>query len=117
MIWGATFFKDTSAEAAGKLVADAADALGVEWNARMARPLFAAVATDTGWYRFGSTGAGTYQLASRLVEAGAIPAEIYGALYEQETLGRGVIGSTTDSGSVCRGSSPCGLAYSSFKKA
>jgi len=85
---GATFFKDTTAEAAGKLVADAADALAVEWNARMARPLFAAVATDTGWYRFGSTGASTYQLASRLVEAGARPAEIYGELYEQETLGR-----------------------------
>ena len=85
---GATFFKDTTAEAAGKLVADAADALGVEWNSRMARPLFAAVATDTGWYRFGSAGAGTYQLASRLVEAGAVPAEIYGQLYEQETIGR-----------------------------
>jgi len=85
---GATFFKDTTAEAAGKLVADAADALGVEWNARMARPLFAAVATDTGWYRFGSAGAGTYQLASRLVAAGAVPSEIYGQLYEQETIGR-----------------------------
>ena len=85
---GATFFKDTTAEAAGKLVADAADALGVKWNSRMARPLFAAVATDTGWYRFGSAGAGTYQLASRLVEAGAVPAEIYGQLYEQETIGR-----------------------------
>ncbi len=85
---GATFFKDTTAEAAGKLVADAADALGVEWNARMARPLFAAVATDTGWYRFGSADAGTYKLASRLVAAGASPSEIYGALYEQETIGR-----------------------------
>ena len=53
---GATFFKDTTAEAAGKLVADAADALGVTWTSRMARPLFAAVATDTGWYRFGSAG-------------------------------------------------------------
>ncbi len=85
---GATFFKDTTAEAAGKLVADAADALGVTWTSRMARPLFAAVATDTGWYRFGSAGAGTYQLAARLIEAGASPAEIYGQLYEQETLGR-----------------------------
>ncbi len=85
---GATFFKDTTAEAAGKLVADAADALGVAWTARMARPLFAAVATDTGWFRFGSAGSGTYELGSRLVTAGANPAEIYGELYEQETLGR-----------------------------
>ena len=72
---GATFFKDTTAEAAGKLFkVDAADALGVTWTSRMARPLFAAVATDTGWYRFGSAGAGTYQLAARLIEAGASPA-------------------------------------------
>ena len=37
---------------------------------------------------FWFSGAGTYQLAARLIEAGASPAEIYGQLYEQETLGR-----------------------------
>jgi DNA ligase (NAD+) len=43
----------------------------------MAGPLFAAVATDTGWFRFGSTRADTYELAARLVGAGADPAGIY----------------------------------------
>lgn len=85
---GATLFKNTTAEAAGRLVIEAADALGVTLNAKMATPLFAAIATDTGWFRFGSARAETYRFAARLIEAGAKPAEIYGALYEQDTLGR-----------------------------
>ena len=85
---GAEEFKDTRAEATGRLVVDAADALGVKLTAEMATPLFAAIATDTGWYRFGSATSGTYQCAARLIEAGADPAAIYNALYEQETLGR-----------------------------
>ena len=85
---GAEEFKDTKAEATGRLVVDAAEALGVKLTAAMAMPLFAAIATDTGWYRFGSATSSTYQCAARLVEAGADPAAIYNALYEQETLGR-----------------------------
>ncbi len=85
---GAEEFKNTKAEATGRLVVDAADALGVKLTAVMAMPLFAALATDTGWYRFGSTTSETYRYAARLVEAGADPAAIYNALYEQETLGR-----------------------------
>ncbi len=81
-------FKDATAEATGRLVVEAADALGVALTPKMAGPLFAAVATDTGWYRFGSTRGDTYELAARLVNAGANPAGIYAELYEQETLGR-----------------------------
>jgi phosphoesterase RecJ-like protein len=81
-------FKDATAEATGRLVVEAADALGVALTPKMASPLFAAVATDTGWYRFGSTRGDTYELAARLVNAGANPAGIYAELYEQETLGR-----------------------------
>ncbi len=86
--FGAEVFKRTTAEAAGVLVVEAADALGVELDATMATPLFAAIATDTGWFRFGSVGDGTYEVAARLLRAGAVPSEIYGALYEQETVGR-----------------------------
>lgn len=85
---GAELFKDTSAEATGRLVAEAAVQLGVSIDRATATPLYAALATDTGWFRFGSTKASTYQLAAKLVEAGADPAAIYAALYEQETLGR-----------------------------
>lgn len=85
---GANFLKDTSAEATGRLVAEAAKALGVSLTAKMAMPIYAALATDTGWYRFGSVSGDTYRLAGELVDAGASPPQIYGDLYEQETLGR-----------------------------
>lgn len=81
-------FKDVKAEATGRLIVDAAEALGVKLTPEIAMPLFAAVATDTGWFRFGSASAGTYRCAAKLIEAGANPAAIYGALYEQDTLGR-----------------------------
>lgn len=85
---GATLFKDTSAEATGHLVVQAADALGVPLTRKMATPLYAAIATDTGWFRFSSTSAETYRCIARLVDAGASPTEIYGDLYERDTLGR-----------------------------
>lgn len=85
---GATLFKDTTAEATGRLVLDAARALGVRVTPEMAEPLFAAIATDTGWYRFGSARASTYRAAAELIEAGAQPARIYRELYEQDTLAR-----------------------------
>ena len=85
---GALRFKDVTAEATGRLVVEAADALGVALDHSMANPLFAAVATDTGWFRFGSTMPATYELAARLMAAGADPPAIYNALYEQDTLGR-----------------------------
>ncbi len=84
----AELFKDTTAEATGRLVVEAADALGVALTEEIAQPVFAAVATDTGWYRFPSVSGRTYRLAARLTEAGASPAKIYSALYEQETIAR-----------------------------
>ncbi|MFV1967700.1 MAG: bifunctional oligoribonuclease/PAP phosphatase NrnA [Pirellulaceae bacterium] len=81
-------FKDTQAEATGALVVQAADALGVPLTPAMAMPLFAAVATDTGWFRFGSTTSETYRVAARLIDAGANPAQIYRNLYERNSMGR-----------------------------
>lgn len=85
---GAELFKDTQAEATGRLVIEAADALGVPLTPVSAMPLFAAVATDTGWFRFGSASSGTYRIGARLVQAGASPSQIYRDLYEQDSLGR-----------------------------
>jgi phosphoesterase RecJ-like protein len=85
---GAVTFKDAGAEATGRLVFEAAQHLGVALTAEIAAPLFAAVATDTGWFRFPSTSSETYELAARLIDAGAEPHIIYGELYEQDTLGR-----------------------------
>ncbi len=85
---GAELFKDTRAEATGRIVVEAADALGVALTPEIAQCAFAALATDTGWFRFSSTSAETLQLAARLVAAGADPSQLYKDLYEEETLGR-----------------------------
>jgi phosphoesterase RecJ-like protein len=85
---GAEVFRDTAAEAAGRLVYEASEHLGATLTPRIATLLFAALATDTGWFRFASTTAGTYRLAGRLTEAGAVPHEMYRHLYENDTVGR-----------------------------
>ncbi len=84
----AILLKDTSAEATGRLVIEAAEALGVPLTTEIASPAFAALATDTGWFRFSSVSGATYRVAARMVDAGADPASIYGQLYERDTVGR-----------------------------
>ncbi len=85
---GAVVFKDTTAESTGRLVLQAIDALGVKLTAEMAIPLFAAIGTDTGWFRFASVGEETFQAAARLVAAGVEPNAVFAKLYEQNTLAR-----------------------------
>jgi phosphoesterase RecJ-like protein len=85
---GAEVFKDTQAEATARLVVEAAEQLGAEIEPDDAGPLFAALATDTGWFRFASTTAETYRLAALLADAGAKPAQVFKDLYENDTLGR-----------------------------
>lgn len=84
----AVVFKDDSAEANGRLVLEAVEALGVSLNEEMATMLFAAIATDTGWFRFNSVGSITYAAVEKLVAAGASPAGIFSQLYEQNSLAR-----------------------------
>ena len=85
---GAELFKDGEAEATGRLVLEAGEALGVRLTPEIAQPLFAAIATDTGWFRFASTGAETFRAAARLLEAGAQPDRLFKDLYETESLAR-----------------------------
>ena len=84
----AELFKNTTAEAVGRMAVNAAAELGVEMTPEIATPLFAALATDTGWFRFGSVKEETYLAAAKMVNAGAQPSKIYGDLYERETAGR-----------------------------
>jgi bifunctional oligoribonuclease and PAP phosphatase NrnA len=85
---GAAVFKDTTSESTGRLVLNAIDALGVTITPETATPLFAAISTDTGWFRFASVGEATYVAAARLVAAGAKPSEVFAKLYEQNSLAR-----------------------------
>jgi bifunctional oligoribonuclease and PAP phosphatase NrnA len=85
---GAEIFKDVEAEATGRLVIEALDALKAPLTAEVARAAFVAVATDTGWFRFASTTAETFALIARLTKAGANPDDLYKKLYENDSLAR-----------------------------
>ncbi|NOY41833.1 MAG: bifunctional oligoribonuclease/PAP phosphatase NrnA [Planctomycetes bacterium] len=85
---GAEVFKDDTAEATGRLILDLAEALGVEITPEIAMPLFAAIATDTGWFRFSSVTEKTFQALAKLVAAGADPPGIFSALFERHSLAR-----------------------------
>ena len=85
---GAVEFKDTSAEATGTLVVRLADALEIDIPAEAAAPLFAAIATDTGWFRFPSTNSETLRIAARLMDLGVEPHTIFAALYERRSIAR-----------------------------
>lgn len=82
---GATELKDVESEATGRLILEAIDALGVPLTHAMALPMFAAIATDTGWFRFPSVTAATFKAISRLVDAGVSPTDVFSQLYDNNT--------------------------------
>lgn len=81
-------FKDTTSEATGALIYQMAHALDLPLTPEIATPLFCAVATDTGWFRFSSTKSDTMRMAAELIDLGVQPHVIYEQLYEQGTLTR-----------------------------
>jgi len=85
---GAEVFKDIHAESTGGLVVEAAEHLGVTLTKAMAEPLWAAMMTDTGSFRFNSTTGTTLRKAAKLLDAGARPDEFYQRIYEQNSLAR-----------------------------
>lgn len=85
---GAQRFIDTTAEATGRLVYQVAQALGRPLSQPAANALFAALATDTGWFRHKNTTPATFALAETLMRAGADPTWLYDQIYEQNTLAR-----------------------------
>jgi phosphoesterase RecJ-like protein len=85
---GATYLKDTSAEATGTLLVQAAHALGLSITPEMATGLLTAIAMDTGWFRHPNTKPSTFLTAAELMASGAKIEVIYQLLFERSTLGR-----------------------------
>ncbi len=85
---GATEFKDIESPATGQLIFEAAQELGVSFDRQTASALYAAIATDTGWFRFPSTTSDTMRVGAALMDQGAEPHELYNLLYEQKTVSR-----------------------------
>jgi phosphoesterase RecJ-like protein len=85
---GAIQLLDMSSEATGRLIYEAVQALGQPLSKKAASCLFAAVATDTGWFRHKNTIPATFALAEKLMLAGADPNYLYDQIYEQNTKAR-----------------------------
>ena len=80
--------KDVTSAATGELICEIAEEFGVTFDADVANWLYAAIATDTGWFRFPSTSARTMKIAAKLMELGAIPHEVYNLVHEQSSVAR-----------------------------
>lgn len=83
--WWDAAYVDTRASATGVLVRRIARELGVDLDARIARGVFTALVTDTGWFKYSNTDAETFAIASELVAAGLEPAPIYASIYQRNS--------------------------------
>ena len=81
--WWDARFVDVSASATGLLVHRILERLGIEIDRVAATAIFTSLVTDTGWFRYSNTDAETLALASRLVQRGVEPSELFRALYQR----------------------------------
>jgi phosphoesterase RecJ-like protein len=85
---GAAMYRDSTAEATGRLVLEFAEYMDVKVSPEMAAVLFAAIATDTGWFRFSSVTEKTFAALAKLTAAGANPQQTFSKLYESHSYPR-----------------------------
>jgi phosphoesterase RecJ-like protein len=79
---------DAESPATGAILAEIFFAAGYPVDAITANALYAGIATDTGQFRFPNTRGEVFELVARLCEAGAEPARVAAAIYEQESFAR-----------------------------
>ena len=80
--FGTVAWVDASASATGVLVGELAQAAGVAFTPGIARPLWCAILTDTGSFRYSSTDGRTLRLGAALLDGGADPWEATASIYE-----------------------------------
>jgi phosphoesterase RecJ-like protein len=85
--FGDVLLLDADAAAAGLVVAEFIDRLEIPYDTGIAACLYAAVASDTGSFRFGSTTPQTHLLAARLLSVGFDHAEISRSLFDTRPTG------------------------------
>ncbi|MDQ1307343.1 MAG: bifunctional oligoribonuclease and phosphatase NrnA [Actinomycetota bacterium] len=78
---------DPLAPAAGVLVAELIDRLGLEWTIPVAVGIYAAISSDTGSFRYPATTADTHRLAAALLDRGIDQAEISRRIFADRALG------------------------------
>jgi len=80
-------YLDPSASSTCEMVVRLIEKLGVPIDGISARAAFAGIVYDTGSFIYPKTNAATFKTALTLVEAGAVPTEIYRAMYESASVG------------------------------
>ncbi|MGD8826053.1 MAG: DHH family phosphoesterase [Myxococcales bacterium] len=81
---GDVVLRDTSAAATGEVVVRLIEALGLDSiPPRAATPIYAAIVSDTGGFRYATTRPETLRLGARLLEAGADPWRVASELFER----------------------------------
>lgn len=72
---------DTSAAATGQLAGDIIRGLGLEFDRKLALPLYTAIIIDTSSFRYPSVSAATHHLVGDLMATGIAPGEAYNGIY------------------------------------
>jgi len=82
-------FVDPTYAATGHIIYDfIASTNIVELTKEIAVPIYAAIMTDTGSFRFERTTAEIHRITAELIEAGANPTEIYDRIFDQSNFGK-----------------------------
>ena len=79
---------DTGACAAGEIVYELCFQADWPIDRQVAQALFAAIATDTGWFRFENSSARAFEIAGELIEAGAKADDLHQRLYQSDPPAR-----------------------------
>ena len=82
--WATVKLVDTSAPAAGEIVAGLLTAWGAAFTPAIATALFLALVSDTGWFQFSSTRPATLRLAADLMEVGVDTDALQQRIYQNE---------------------------------
>lgn len=82
---GVRYILDDTACATGELTARILDALSIPLTLDLAEPLYVAIHTDTGGFRYPGTTPETHRLAARFLECGVDPQRVYTELFERQS--------------------------------
>ncbi|HSD62737.1 MAG TPA: DHH family phosphoesterase, partial [Ignavibacteriaceae bacterium] len=82
-------FIDTNYSATGHIIFDFMKESGiVKLTYSTAEPIYAAIMTDTGSFRFERTTPALHKIAAQLLEAGVSPGEVYDKIYDQSKFSK-----------------------------
>ena len=82
---GVHYLLDTQACATGEVTARILEELSIPLTLELAEPLYVAIHTDTGGFRYPGTTPETHRLVARLLEVGVDPQKVYTELFERLT--------------------------------